>query len=58
MTKQDCKRSRGEQLRQDVLAAWLEYRGTGRHVTAQEADVWLAGLEAGEEPQPLVYDDD
>ena len=36
-----------EQLRQDALAAWAEYRTTGLHVSAKEADAWLAKLEAG-----------
>jgi predicted transcriptional regulator len=36
-----------EQLRQDALAAWADYQATGLHVTAEEADAWLAGLEAG-----------
>lgn len=37
-----------EQLRQDALAAWNHYQKTGLHVTAEEADAWLAKLEAGE----------
>jgi predicted transcriptional regulator len=36
-----------ERLRQDALAAWAEYQTTGLHVTAKEADTWLAKLEAG-----------
>jgi predicted transcriptional regulator len=36
-----------EQLRQDALAAWADYQTTGLHVTAEEADAWLAKLEAG-----------
>jgi predicted transcriptional regulator len=36
-----------EQLRQDALAAWAGYQTTGLHVTAREADAWLAKLEAG-----------
>jgi predicted transcriptional regulator len=36
-----------EQLRQDALAAWANYQTTGLHVTAEEADDWLAKLEAG-----------
>jgi predicted transcriptional regulator len=37
-----------EKLRQDAQAAWSEYQATGLHVTAEEADAWLAKLEAGE----------
>lgn len=36
-----------EQFRQDALAAWTHYQTTGLHVTAEEADTWLAKLEAG-----------
>ena len=36
-----------EQFRQDALAAWADYQTTGLHVTAKEADAWLAKLEAG-----------
>jgi len=36
-----------EQLRQDALVAWANYQTTGLHVTAEEADAWLARLEAG-----------
>jgi predicted transcriptional regulator len=36
-----------EQFRQDALAAWDHYRTTGLHVTSEEADAWLAKLEAG-----------
>jgi predicted transcriptional regulator len=43
---------RREQLRQDALAAWAEYRELGRHVTAAEADAWLRRLEAGEDAEP------
>jgi predicted transcriptional regulator len=46
------REERRQQLRHDALAAWTEYRATGRHVTADEADVWLARLEAGEDAEP------
>lgn len=36
-----------EQFRQQALAAWDGYQATGLHVSAEEADVWLAKLEAG-----------
>jgi predicted transcriptional regulator len=38
-----------EQFRQNALAAWTHYQTTGLHATAEEADVWLAKLEAGED---------
>jgi predicted transcriptional regulator len=36
-----------EGFRQDALAAWDHYQTTGLHVTAEEADTWMAKLEAG-----------
>lgn len=45
-----------EQLRQDALAAWNHYTSTGLHVTQEEADAWLAKLEAGQEaPLPKCH---
>jgi predicted transcriptional regulator len=40
-----------EQLRQDALTAWNHYQTTGLHATAEEADAWLAKLEAGEDAE-------
>jgi predicted transcriptional regulator len=40
------------QFHQDALAAWANYLATGLHVSATEADAWLARLEAGEEAAP------
>lgn len=41
-----------EAFRQDTLKAWEEYRTTGLHVTADEADAWLAQLEQGNDTEP------
>lgn len=41
-----------EVFRQDTLKAWEEYRTTGLHVTADEADSWLAQLEQGNDIEP------
>jgi len=41
-----------ESARQDALRAWAEYQSSGLHVTAEEADAWLARLEAGEDVEP------
>jgi predicted transcriptional regulator len=41
-----------EQLRQDALTAWTHYQTTGLHATAEEADAWLAKLEAGKDAAP------
>jgi predicted transcriptional regulator len=46
-----------ERARQSALEAWAAYRATGTHVTAEEADAWLARLEAGEDgPPPDAHD--
>lgn len=41
-----------EAFRRDAIAAWNEYQATGRHLTAKEADAWLARLEAGQDVEP------
>jgi predicted transcriptional regulator len=41
-----------EQFRQDALAAWSHYQTTGTYATAEEADAWLAKLEAGKDAAP------
>ncbi|QUT06098.1 CopG family ribbon-helix-helix protein [Sphingobium phenoxybenzoativorans] len=41
-----------EALRQDAMRAWDEYQQTGLHLTLEEADAWLAKLEAGEDAEP------
>lgn len=41
-----------ESLRQDCINAWTDYQSTGLHVTEEEADQWLAKLEAGEDAEP------
>jgi predicted transcriptional regulator len=46
------REERREEFRRDALAAWADYQATGQHVTAEEADSWLARLEAGEDVEP------
>lgn len=41
-----------EQWRQEALAAWANYQATGLYLTGDEADAWLARLEAGEDVDP------
>ena len=41
-----------EAFRQDAIKAWDEYRLTGLHVTADEADAWMAKLETGQDVEP------
>ena len=41
------REERREAFRQDALKAWEAFRATGQHVTADQADAWLAQLEQG-----------
>jgi predicted transcriptional regulator len=50
---EDCEsRARRESFRKDTLNAWAATNGTGLHLTAEEADTWLARLELGEDTEP------
>lgn len=40
-----------EAFKQDALRAWEEFQQTGAHLTLEEADAWLAKMEAGEDPE-------
>ena len=51
------REERRERLRQDALAAWDEFEATGKHVSAEEAETWLARLEAGEDVDPPLPHD-
>ena len=42
----------GERFKADALAAWSAYQRSGEHITGEEADAWLAGLETGEDCPP------
>jgi predicted transcriptional regulator len=44
-----------ERLRTDLIAAWDHYQDTGLHLTADEADAWLARLAAGETDDPECH---
>ena len=41
-----------EAFRQDGLRAWNAYQSSGLHVTLEEANAWLAKLEAGQDVEP------
>ena len=41
-----------EAFRQEGIRAWNDYHSTGLHVTADEADAWLAKLESGQDVEP------
>lgn len=45
------REERRERLRKDVLQAWKHFETTGLHATAEEADAWLARLEAGQDAE-------
>ncbi|RAW91864.1 CopG family ribbon-helix-helix protein [Photorhabdus laumondii] len=40
-----------ESFKQDALRAWEAYQENGLHLTFEEADDWLAKLEAGEDAE-------
>lgn len=46
------REERRESFRQAGLLAWNEYQATGLHLTLDEADDWLAKLEAGQQNLP------
>lgn len=46
------REERLEALNQDSLRAWKDYQETGLHLTLEEADAWLAKLEAGDDAEP------
>ncbi len=41
-----------QRMKHDARAAFERYAADGLHVTAAEADDWLAKLEAGEDAEP------
>lgn len=46
-----------EAFKQDAIRAWEAYQETGLHLTMEEADAWLAKLEAGEDAEmPKCHD--
>jgi len=40
-----------EAFKQDALRAWEAYQENGLHLTLEDADAWLAKLEAGEDAE-------
>lgn len=51
------REERREQFRREGYAAWEAFQATGLHLTADEADAWLAELEAGEDSDPPACHD-
>ncbi len=41
-----------QRMEQDARIAWQRYATDGLHCTAEEADDWLAKLEAGDDAEP------
>jgi predicted transcriptional regulator len=41
-----------EAFHQDTLKAWQEFRLNGLHLSAEEADTWLAKLADGQDVEP------
>ena len=39
-------------FKRDAMNAWEDYQHNGRHLTLEEADDWLARLEAGVDVEP------
>jgi hypothetical protein len=39
-------------FKEDAIRAWNDYQASGLHVTHEEADAWLAKLEAGDDSEP------
>lgn len=46
------REKRYEAFRESGIKAWDRYLVNGLHVTAEEADAWLAKLEAGQDDEP------
>lgn len=51
ITQYVAREEEREAFKQDALHAWEEYHRTGLHLTLEEADAWLAKLEAGEDAE-------
>ena len=41
-----------ENYRQEAMLAWQKYQQNGKHLTLEEADAWMAKLEAGMDAEP------
>ena len=46
------REERRQTFLQEGKTTWEAYQVTGRHVTGEEADRWLANLEAGKDVEP------
>ncbi|MGM0984172.1 MAG: CopG family ribbon-helix-helix protein [Pseudomonadota bacterium] len=46
-----AREEKRESFKQDALRSWVEYQRTGLHLAQEDADAWLARLEAGEDAE-------
>lgn len=51
ITQYVAREEKREAFKQDALHAWEAYQRNGLHLTLEEADAWLARLEAGEDAE-------
>lgn len=40
------------ELDRETMERWTEYKATGKHVSFEDVDAWVARLEAGEVVEP------
>ncbi len=52
ITEYVAREEKREAFRREAVAAWTDYQATGLHLTADEADAWMAQLEAGFDVEP------
>ena len=52
MTQYVDREEKREVFRQETLKAWETFRENGLHLTADEADAWMAQLEQGNDIEP------
>jgi len=45
------RREKREQFLEEGVAAWVDYKATGLHITGDEVDEWLNKLDAGEDAE-------
>lgn len=51
ITQYVSREEKREAFKQDALRAWEDYQRARLHLTLEEADAWLAKLEAGEDAE-------
>ncbi len=46
------REEQSENYRQEAMQAWQAYQQNGKHLIREEADAWMAKLEAGMDAEP------